>query len=110
MPTKGSAVVFQSASSRVAVIIVGVVFLEDVIEELVGEIVDEFDREDPMIEPQARPTPIIGMNSRALSWMAGMNHMPTPASVRHTACTALAPRRSASATTAPASSGRSGWR
>ena len=31
----------------------GLVTLEDLIEELVGEIVDEFDREEPMIEPQA---------------------------------------------------------
>jgi putative hemolysin len=29
----------------------GLVTLEDLIEELVGEIVDEFDREEPMIEP-----------------------------------------------------------
>ena len=31
----------------------GLVTLEDLIEELVGEIVDEFDREEPMIEPRA---------------------------------------------------------
>src|SRR6185312_2477156 len=29
----------------------GLVTLEDLIEELVGEIVDEYDREEPMVEP-----------------------------------------------------------
>jgi CBS domain containing-hemolysin-like protein len=40
----------------------GLVTLEDLIEELVGEIVDEFDREEPMIEPL--PDGAVRVNAR----------------------------------------------
>lgn len=41
----------------------GVVTLEDLIEELVGEIIDEFDVEEPMIEPLGRGR--VRVNGRA---------------------------------------------
>jgi putative hemolysin len=58
----------QAASFHLAVVIdeyggtVGLVTLEDLIEELVGEIVDEFDVEDPVLEPL--PDGAVRVNAR----------------------------------------------
>ena len=46
-----------------------------------------------MMLPQARPTPIIGTKSHQRSGTDGIISMPSPPSVRHTACTRPAPKR-----------------
>src|SRR3954447_21446994 len=56
----------------------------------------------PMIEAQAMPSPMMGMNSMYLLWMCGKITRPTAAHNRHDVCTHLAPRRRASATSGKA--------
>jgi hypothetical protein len=56
----------------------------------------------PMMLPHASPTPIIGTNSSARSWIDGIQSIASPASVRQKACTIFGPSRRVNGTIANA--------